>query len=444
MSYSYNVASSEFTALCQSQIKLLTQGLGAMTTAVYLTEEVESSQEKQLLLFAIYPQVKNQLSARVSELELPEIVQQVIDRPLVLPSNLLIDRKSKDDLAAIVFSQENSATKKIILPLIHEEVMMGLLITAREDRYWQQQELEQVNAIAKTLAIARFLEKQSQWYCEQLRLQQNIQHWEQEQLSNLLHQLRNPLTALRTFSKLLIKRLLPEDRNQSIVQSILKESDRLSGLIDLFARETNSKITENAPLTLSTTSVRIPTTEIRHPENFLLPGNTRDLASIEIKNLLEPLLSTTKAIAEIKNIQLIVNFAPELPPVKGNAEALREVFNNLLDNAVKYTPERGQITVSAECQNDLVGIMIKDTGYGIPEVDREHLFQRHYRGIQATGNIPGTGLGLAIAKQLIEQMQGKIEVISPNPESPSSNFPGTIFLVWLVTEKSDLKSYKSF
>jgi signal transduction histidine kinase len=437
MSYSYNVASSEFTALCQSQIKLLTQGLGAMTTAIYLTEEVESSQEKQLLLFAIYPQVKNQLSSQITEIELPEIVQQVINQPLALPSNLLTDREPKDDLTAIIFSQENLTTKKIILPLIHEEVMMGLLITAREDRCWKQQELEQVNAIAKTLTIARFLEKQSQWYREQLRLQQNIHHWEQEQLSNLLHQLRNPLTALRTFSKLLIKRLLPEDRNQSIVQSILRESDRLSELIDRFAGETNSKITENASVTLSTTSVRIPTPEIKHPQNFLLPGNTEELASLEIKDLLEPLLNTIKAIAENKNIQLIVNFPFNLPPVKGNAEALREVFNNILDNAVKYTPEQGQITVSAECQNNLVGIIIKDTGYGIPEVDREHLFQRHYRGIQATGNIPGTGLGLAIAKQLIEQMQGKIEMISPNPESHNNNFPGTIFIVWLSRVESN-------
>jgi signal transduction histidine kinase len=437
MSYLYNVASSEFTALCQSQIKLLTQGLGAITTAIYLTGEVESNQEKQLLLFAIYPQVKNQLFSQVTEIELPENVQQVINQPLVLPSNLLMERKPKDDLTAIIFPQENLTTKKIILPLIHEEVMMGLLITAREDRCWKQQELEQVNAIAKTLAIARFLEKQSQWYREQLRLQENIYHWEQEQLSNLLHQLRNPLTALRTFSKLLIKRLLPEDRNQSVVQNILRESDRLSELIDRFARETNSKITENAPVTLSTTSVRIPTTDLKYSQNFLLPGNTEDLVGLEIKNLLEPLLSTIKAIAENKNIQLIINFPPQLPSVKGNAEALKEVFNNILDNAVKYTPEQGQITVSAECQNNLVGIVIKDTGYGILKVDREHLFQRHYRGIQATGNIPGTGLGLAIAKELIEQMQGKIEVISPNPESHNSNFPGTIFIVWLSTIESN-------
>jgi signal transduction histidine kinase len=435
MSYSYNVASPEFTALCQSQIKLLTQGLGAMTTAVYLTEEVESSQEKQLLLFAIYPQVTSQLSSQITELELPEILQQVVNQSLVLPSNLLAEREPENDLTAITLQPE-STTKKIILPLIHEEVMMGLLIAAREDRYWKQQELEQVKAIAKTLAIARFLEKQSQWYREQLTLQQNIHHWEQEQLGNLLHQLRNPLTALRTFSKLLIKRLLPEDRNQSVAQSILRESDRLGELIDRFAGETNSKITENAPVTLSTTSVRLATPEIKHPQNFLLPENTEDLASLVITDILEPLLSTTKAIAESQNIQLIVNLPPNLPTVKGNEQALREVFNNLLDNAVKYTPEQGQITVSAECQNDLLGIVIKDTGYGIPQIDRERLFQRHYRGIKATGNIPGTGLGLAIAKELIEQMQGKIEVISPNHDSYNRNFPGTIFIVWLSIIKN--------
>lgn len=439
MSYSYNVAGSEFAALCQSQIKLLQKGLGAMWSAIYLTQEQAQSKEKQLLLFAIYPHHKSKFPPHITDIELPEIWQQVANPKQIVSSNSSIDREVRDKLVAPELQPE-LATKQLILPLIHEGAMMGLLITKREDRYWKAQELEQIKAIVRTLAIARFMEQQSQWYCEQLSVQQDIANWQQEQLGNLLHQLRNPLTALRTFSKLLLKRLLPEDRNQSITENILQQSDRLAQLIDRFATEVENKPSEIPAI--STTSVRL--SEEARGTNFLLPGNT---GSLNITTILEPLLVATNAIAQSREIKLVTDIASDLPLVKGNAQALREVLSNLLDNAVKYTPKQGQITVRIERggaptdsrqsfgsfkpEDNLLKISIEDTGYGIPEADREHLFERHYRGVQAQGDIPGTGLGLAIAKQLIEQMQGDIEVISPNNRSNNSQFPGTIFTVWL-------------
>ena len=429
MSYSYNVADSEFAALCQSQIELLTQGLGAMWSAIYLTQEQSSSQEKQLLLFAIYPERNSKLPSYITDIELPEIWQQIAFQKKIAPCSESIAPEAKNALVALL-QQQNLATKQSIVPLVYEDVMMGLLIAKREDRYWKPRELEQIQAIAHTLAIARFMEKQSQWYREQLSLQQENARWQQEQLSNLLHQLRNPLTALRTFSKLLLKRLLPEDRNRSITQNILQQSDRLTQLIDRFAAEVREQTAE-LPVTLSTTSVRL-SEQTRQPANFLLPQKTE---SLDVMEVIEPLLIAIKAIAQSKEIKLVTDIPLDLPQVKGNAEALREAFNNVLDNAVKYTPSGGQITVRIEPQDNLLKISIEDTGYGIPEADREHLFERHYRGVQAGGDIPGTGLGLAIAKQSIEQMRGDIEVISPNNRSNESNFPGTIFVIWLSTPK---------
>ncbi|MHC5832735.1 MAG: sensor histidine kinase, partial [Nostoc sp.] len=94
-----------------------------------------------------------------------------------------------------------------------------------------------------------------------------------------------------------------------------------------------------------------------------------------------------------------------------NVKALREVLNNIIDNALKYTPTGGKILIQAGPEKaNFQGIVISDNGPGIPPQDFEHLGERHYRGVQAQTEIPGTGLGLAIAKQLIEQMQGEIEV----------------------------------
>ena len=125
----------------------------------------------------------------------------------------------------------------------------------------------------------------------------------------------------------------------------------------------------------------------------------------------------------------------------GNANALGEVFSNILDNAIKYTPNPGQIKVSTQYKTDVgngkfLGITIADTGYGISEENQQHLFTRYYRGSQAQSDIPGTGLGLAIAKQLINNMGGEIEVISPNHNFSDSRFPGTTMIVWLKTVSS--------
>ena len=142
-----------------------------------------------------------------------------------------------------------------------------------------------------------------------------------------------------------------------------------------------------------------------------------------------------QAIAEEKGITYNYYLPDDLPNVTADFKALREVLNNLIDNALKYTPSGGKVEIKIQTnlasENNLLGIVIQDTGYGINLEDQERIFKRHYRGRQAQSNIPGSGLGLAIAKELIEQMQGKIELISPNHLVANPDLPGTTFIVWL-------------
>ena len=430
MSYSYAVASAEFTTLCQSQIRLLTQTLGAIWTVVYLTEERIDSPATNLLPFLIYPQTKLNLPQKLPGKDLPAIWQQVTS----IKSNssiLLPDLVTEYHYDTKEWEAENLATKKIIVPLIYEEVVLGLLVTVREDRNWNKIELRQVEDIAKSLAIARFLERQSQWYREQLTKQQNLYNWEQDRTDDLLHQLRNPLTALRTFSKLLLKRFLPNSRESSIAESILRESDRLANLLEQFETELDRVTEENPLLTLSTTSIPLAENQEDNKTNFLLPGKIDALDALNLPDILNPLLISGEAISQTKQINLIADIPDDLPQVYGEAKALIEILNNLIDNAIKYTPESGQVKISIDTKSNLLGIFISDTGYGIPQQDQEHIFERHYRGVQAAGDIPGTGLGLAIAKKLVTQMQGDIELISPNNISKNPQFPGTTFIVWL-------------
>ena len=114
-------------------------------------------------------------------------------------------------------------------------------------------------------------------------------------------------------------------------------------------------------------------------------------------------------------------------------------MNNIIDNALKYTPSGGKILIqTGEKKANFQGIAISDTGPGIPTKDLEHIGERYYRGVQAQTAIPGTGLGLAIAKQLIEQMQGEMEIFSPATDSsiPSST-RGTTFVIWLPEKRRE-------
>lgn len=317
---------------------------------------------------------------------------------------------------------------------------MGLLVTERQDRPWNQRERSQIEQIAHTMAIACILDQRRAWLEEQLSQQQHLQVRQNDLLHNLLHQLRNPLTALRTFGKLLLKRLGLDDPNRDIAANILRQSDRIQELLLQFDRVLELS-SNHAPLRLPPAHVSVEgKTEApaANPPLLLLPQAglaATQLESISVMDVLEPLLASAKAIASDRNLDLIAEIRPNLPPVLGNSPALREVLSNLIDNALKYTPAGGkvEILVGQERQTpegSLLGIAISDNGPGIPPQDLEHLFERHYRGVQAATEIPGTGLGLAIAKELVEQMHGEIEVISP-AQFPDASGQGVTFVVWL-------------
>ena len=428
-----HLSSSEFATLCQSQIKLLSQSLGAVWSVVYLTEKIdEVGTEAQLFPFAIYPVAQNQSFFQLPAIKLADIWQVMQSQSIaqLLPDNLTDENTANSTKASR--QRESTETKRLILPLFHQETFIGLLITGRE-RDWQPRELEQIEEIVRTIAIARFIELQYHWTRDKLTVQENLRRIEHDRLDNLLHQLRNPLTALRTFGKLFLKRLLPDDPNIKLAQSILAQSDRFQALLEQFEAESNKLPSLDSQLSLGQNSFSsLDSDEGIDRSSFLLPGSVTQ-APVDLKEILEPLLNTASAIAIERNITLIDRLPTVIPLVKGDISALREIFNNLLDNAFKYTSSGGQVRLEFKTAPRMLGIAIEDTGSGIPQSDRERIFERHYRGVQAQGDIPGTGLGLAIAHELIVKMRGEIEIISPNNLSTDS--PGTTFIVWLpVTE----------
>ena len=109
---------------------------------------------------------------------------------------------------------------------------------------------------------------------------------------------------------------------------------------------------------------------------------------------------------------LVLVLPPSLTPVWADEERLRQVVLNLLINASKFTPEGGKITLKAEEKNSALVVEVQDTGRGVPEEERQWLFQPYHRQITDRERLSGLGLGLALCKYLVELHDGKIWVTS--------------------------------
>ncbi|MBW4540104.1 MAG: HAMP domain-containing histidine kinase [Myxacorys chilensis ATA2-1-KO14] len=424
--------SSEFVALCRSQVALLTQAFGASLSIVYLTEEWVENTQTQLVPIAAYPDIS--------------VASEKVNR--LAPAS---ERSKNEELtpelefeAAFFPAKPNALAQQqqLILPLVHEEMVLGLLVTEREERPWTTWERGQIQRVADTLSLACVMDQRSQWLEEAHHQQRLVQRQQHDMLDNLVHQLRSPLTALRTFGKLLSKRLRPEDRNQQIANSILRESDRLQDLLQQVDGAIDLGSADLLPdYEAASESPKQPIPLL--PAGVLTASNL-ELEPCSVVDILQSLLESATAIAHDKGLAIRREIPTSVASVSGNCGAVREVLSNLLDNALKYTPTGGQVHVKIDQGVNWVNVWISDTGFGIPKEDLPHMFERHYRGVQAQGNIPGTGLGLAIARRLIEQMQGKIEVFSPlkndgwisqNADQPPFG-KGTTFVVRLPVMRS--------
>jgi len=132
---------------------------------------------------------------------------------------------------------------------------------------------------------------------------------------------------------------------------------------------------------------------------------------------------------ENKPMGLSLEVEPDLPRVYGDIDRVRQIVNNLVENAYHYTPENGRITVQLHAVNDGddVQVDVRDNGVGIALEDQAQVFERFYRGedplVLAT---PGTGLGLPIVRQLVEMHQGRIWVESTGKAGEGSSFSFTL------------------
>jgi len=153
-------------------------------------------------------------------------------------------------------------------------------------------------------------------------------------------------------------------------------------------------------------------------------GFDQDMESYHLTTVIRDVVEGVRPTVDAKKQTLKLQLSPHLPPNWGSPLRLRQAINNLLGNAIKYTPEEGQVLIEAHQEEDQIVMRIHDTGIGVPPGDQPYIFDKFYRSESVAESHEGTGLGLSIVKSVIERHQGRIWVESEVGE-------GSIFTVVL-------------
>lgn len=196
-------------------------------------------------------------------------------------------------------------------------------------------------------------------------------------IADAAHELRTPLTAVHLQAQLAERAATADERRAALadLKAGLERATRLSEQLLALAREE--------------------------------PGVAeKPFAAVDLTAVARDAIQGFAPVAAAKALDLgLVDPAPESPApiVSGDADALSTLVSNLIDNAVRYTPENGRIDVAVAAEPGAVALTVRDTGSGVPEAERSRVFDRFYRGAGAQGAVRGSGLGLAIVKRIAER-----------------------------------------
>lgn len=213
-----------------------------------------------------------------------------------------------------------------------------------------------------------------------------LERLRQEFIANVSHELKTPLSSIKAYAETLLNGALGDPENaQKFVGRIEEQADRLHALIQDM---------------LSLARIE----SVQQP--FVINP-------VNVEEVVRACVEDQRSRAETKGIDISLDLPETALRVRADEEGLRIMLSNLIDNAVKYTPEGGQVTVHWRSDGEMVSIDVIDSGIGISREDQSRVFERFYRVDKARSReLGGTGLGLSIVKHLAQAFGGAVEVQS--------------------------------
>jgi len=231
----------------------------------------------------------------------------------------------------------------------------------------------------------------------------NLEEARRQLLANLVHELGRPMGAMRMGLQALMR---GAKENPQLMDELLEgmdyEASRLQYLLD----------------------------DLAHLHDQVLGTLELDRKPIELSKWLPKVLIPWQEAARQKRLQWQVNVPTDLPTIKADPTRLAQVVGNLISNAIKYTPGRGKVTISAGVDENDAWVRVNDTGPGISLEDQDKIFTPFYRGHQGKRIKQGMGLGLSITRDLVQAHGGRLEFES-TPEM------GSQFIVYIPWREQD-------
>jgi signal transduction histidine kinase len=218
-----------------------------------------------------------------------------------------------------------------------------------------------------------------------LRIEQTSRERYQQAMHFVTHEMRTPLSAIQGSSELISRYNLSEEKRHQIALLINSESKRLARMVEIF---------------LNVERLSAGQMELKRE-------------AIGVKQMMEVCVDRVRPLGDRKHIGITLQPIPEDISISGDRELMEYACYNLLTNAVKYSPQRTEVTVSGWKDDGQIRIAVKDQGIGMDQKEVKQIFQKFYRTRKAEeSGEAGTGIGLSIVQQIVEQHGGRIEVTS--------------------------------
>lgn len=203
-------------------------------------------------------------------------------------------------------------------------------------------------------------------------------------ISELVHEIRTPLSSLSAATHLLKRKNIDENLRDSILDTVDQEIRRLSEMTTSYLELARLE-SGRAQFVYETVTI----TELLYECTVLLSSKFEE-----------------------KNLDLSISFSEDIPSINADYDKIKQVALNLLSNSIKYTPDGGNVILTAETGKDDIIFRVIDNGQGIPPESMPHLFEKFYRVPGTERTVSGTGLGLSICQHIIEAHKGRIEIQS--------------------------------